>query len=187
MMRPGAKLASYRLLAAALARIRSIEWELVIVGDGPARPEVEAAFAPFPTERVRFVGFQTVSSVAAWLRAGDVYVWPAIDEAFGMAFIEAQACGLPVVAGDGGGVGAVVCSGRTGLLVPVGDAEAFATATCQLLTDAELRRRMAEAAPVYARAEHDLPVAAARIDAVLRSVTGRRALHRGGAIPTAPR
>ena len=188
MMRPGAKLASYRLLAAALARMPLVDWELVIAGDGAARPEVEAAFAPFPPEQVRFVGFQTATSVAAWLRASDVYVWPAIDEAFGMAFIEAQACGLPVVAGDGGGVGAVVCAGRTGLLVPVGDAEAFANATCRLLTDAGLRRQMAEAAPAYARAEHDLPVAAARIDAVLRSVTGQRALQPGtGATPAAPR
>ena len=187
-MRPGAKLASYRLLAAALARIRSIDWELVVVGDGAARTEVEAAFAAFPPAQVRFVGFQTASSVAAWLRASDVYVWPAIDEAFGMAFIEAQACGVPVVAGDGGGVRAVVCSGRTGLLVPVGDAEAFATATWQLLTDAGLRRQMAEAAPVYARAEHDLPVAAARIDAVLRGVTDRGAWRTGiGAIPAAAR
>jgi len=165
-----------------------VDWELVIAGDGVARPEVEAAFAPVPPEQVRFVGFQTASSVAAWLRASDVYVWPAIDEAFGMAFIEAQACGLPVVAGDGGGVGAVVCAGRTGLLVPVGDAEAFANATCRLLTDAGLRRQMAEAAPVYARAEHDLPVAAARIDAVLRSVTDRGALRAGtGVIPAAAR
>jgi len=69
-----------------------VDWELVVVGDGPARPEVEAAFAPFPPEQVRLVGFQAASSVAAWLRASDVYVWPAIDEAFGMAFIEAQAC-----------------------------------------------------------------------------------------------
>jgi glycosyltransferase involved in cell wall biosynthesis len=179
MMRPGAKLASYRLLAAALARVPSVDWELVVVGDGPARREVEAAFAPFPPEQVRFVGFQAASRVAAWLRASDVYVWPAIDEAFGMAFIEAQACGLPVVAGNGGGVGAVVCSGRTGLLVPVGDVAAFAIATDRLLTDAGLRRQLAREAPAYVRAEHDLPIAAARIDAVLRSVTARHPLGVG--------
>jgi glycosyltransferase involved in cell wall biosynthesis len=179
MMRPGAKLASYRLLAAALARLRSIDWVLVVAGDGVARPEVEAAFAPFGPEQVRFVGFQTASQVAAWLRASDIYAWPAIDEAFGMAFIEAQACGLPVVAGNGGGVAAVVCADRTGLLVPVGDVEAFAGAMARLLTDAGLRRRMAAAAPVYARAEHDLPVAAARIDAVLRSAAARGALPVG--------
>jgi glycosyltransferase involved in cell wall biosynthesis len=75
---------------------------------------------------VRFVGFQEPSRVAAWLRASDLFVWPAIDEAFGMAFIEAQACGLPVVAANAGGVGAVVAAGRSGLLVPVGDVEAFA-------------------------------------------------------------
>ena len=86
-----------------------------------------------------------------------------------MAFIEAQACGLPVVAGNAGGVGAVVAAGRTGLLVPVGDAEAFAEATRRLLTDAGLRQRMAREAAAYVRAEHDLPVAAARIDAVLRA------------------
>jgi hypothetical protein len=57
-----------------------------------------------------------------------------------------------------------------------------------LLTDAQLRRRMAEAAPVYARAEHDLPVAAARIDAVLRGVTERGALRAGAdAIPPTAR
>ncbi len=184
MMRPGAKLASYRLLAAALARIPPVVCELVIVGDGPARSEVEAAFAQFDRGQVRFVGFQAASCVAAWLRASDVFVWPAIDEAFGMAFIEAQACGLPVVAGNGGGVGAVVCSGRTGLLVPVGDVEAFAAATGRLLTDARLRQRMAQAAPAYVRAEHDLPIAAARIDAVLRNVSARHALRvRTGAIP----
>ncbi len=173
MMRPGAKLASYRLLAAALARIASSDWELVIVGDGPARAGVEAAFAGFEPHRISMVGFQSASRVAAWLRGSDVFVWPAIDEAFGMAFIEAQACGLPVVAGNGGGVAAVVASGRTGLLVPLGDLEAFAAATRRLLADAGLRRKMAREALAYARAEHDLPVAAARIDAVLTRATAR--------------
>jgi hypothetical protein len=64
MMRPGAKLASFRLLAAALARLRFPAWELVVVGDGPARPEVEAAFAQFDPQQVRLVGFQPASRVA---------------------------------------------------------------------------------------------------------------------------
>ena len=183
MMRPGAKLASYRLLAAALARIPPPAWELVVVGDGPARADVEAAFARFEPGQVRLAGFQAPSRVAAWLRDSDIYLWPAIDEAFGMAFIEAQACGLPVVAGDAGGVGAVVAAGRTGLVVPVGDSEAFAAATRRLLTDAALRERMAREAPAYVRAEHDLPVAAARIDAVLRAATARH-IRRAAAAAT---
>jgi len=170
MMRPGAKLASYRLLADALAQIAFLPWELVIAGDGEARHDVEAAFARFDSGRIRMVGFLNAPTVAAWLRGSDVFVWPAIDEAFGMALIEAQACGLPVVAGNGGGVAGVVASGRTGLLVPVGDAAAFAAAIHRLLKEPELRRRMASEAPAYAKAAHDLPAAASRLDAVLRRV-----------------
>jgi glycosyltransferase involved in cell wall biosynthesis len=103
-----------------------------------------------------------------------------------MAFIEAQACGLPVVAGGAGGVGTVVASGRTGLVVPVGDVEAFAAATQRLLTDAGLRQRMAREAPAYVGAEHGLPVAAARIDAVLRRAAAWHANHgRSAAVPLA--
>jgi glycosyltransferase involved in cell wall biosynthesis len=107
----------------------------------------------------------------AWLRASDLFVWPAVDEAFGMALIEAQACGLPVVAGNSGGVGSVVASGRTGLVVAAGDVDAFAGAVRQLLTDRELRLRMAGEAAAHALSEHDLPTAAARLDALLRRVT----------------
>jgi len=170
MMRPGAKLASYRLLADALAQVAFPSWQLVIVGDGEARRDVEAAFARFDSDRIRMAGFLDAPTLAAWLRASDVFVWPAIDEAFGMALIEAQACGLPVVAGNGGGVAGVVASGRTGLLVPVGDAGALAAAIHRLLTEPELRRRMASEAPGYAKSEHDLPAAASRLDAVLRRV-----------------
>lgn len=175
MMREGAKLASYRLLAAALARVPSPAWELVVVGDGPARPEVEAAFAGIDPRRLRFVGVQSAGGIATLLRASDLFVWPAIDEAFGMAFIEAQACGLPVVGGNSGGVAAVVAAGRTGVLVPAGDAEAFAAATRRLLLDGELRGRMGREAAAYVRARHDLPAAATRIDALLRRVVTERA------------
>jgi glycosyltransferase involved in cell wall biosynthesis len=175
MMRPGAKLASYRLLADALALIASPEWELVLVGDGTARRDVEAAFARFDPAQVRLVGFQDAQAVSSWLRSSDVYVWPAIDEAFGMAFIEAQACGLPVIAGNGGGVASVVAANRTGLLVPLGDAVAFAGAIQSLITREELRRRMAAEAVAYVTAQHDLPAAAARIDAVLRRAVAEHA------------
>ena len=175
MMRPGAKLASYRVLASALARVTPGTWSLVVVGDGPVRAEVEAAFAGFDRECVRFAGAQPADRVAALLRESDLFVWPAIDEAFGMALIEAQACGLPVVAGNAGGVSAVVAAGRTGVLVPVADPDAFAMATERLLRDAALRERMGREALAYVRARHDLPVAASRIDALLRRVVAARA------------
>src|SRR5579885_2121428 len=64
MMRPGDKLASYRLLAAALARLACLPWRLLVIGDGPARPEVEAAFAP-GAERVAWLGALAADEVAA--------------------------------------------------------------------------------------------------------------------------
>jgi glycosyltransferase involved in cell wall biosynthesis len=175
MMRPGAKLASYRLLADALMLVLSGDWELVLIGDGAARGDVEAAFARFEPSQIRFVGFQNPEAIAAWLRSADLYVWPAIDEAFGMAFIEAQACGLPVIAGDGRGVASVVAADRTGLLVPLGDAALFAHAVRTLMADEGRRRRMAADARNYATSQHDLPAAAARIDAVLRRVAAEHA------------
>ena len=70
--------------------------------------------------------------------AADAYLWPAVNEAYGMAFLEAQAAGLPVVAGRSGGVPDVI--GETGILTPAGDRAAFAEAVAGLLDD-ETRRR----------------------------------------------
>lgn len=185
MMRDGAKLASYRLLTAALTRIAAAAWDLVVIGDGPARPDVERAFACFESGRVRFVGARTSDEVAALLCRSDVFVWPAIDEAFGIAFIEAQACGLPVVGGNTNGVAAVIDDGRTGLLVRTGDADAFAAAVSRLLQDAPLRNRMGRDAVAYVRSRHDLPAAAARVDAVLRRAVAEHAsVAPAAAVPT---
>jgi glycosyltransferase involved in cell wall biosynthesis len=174
MMREGAKLASYRLLARALATLDALDWDLVVVGDGPARAAVEVAFAGIARDRIHFAGTLDAAGVAATLRGADVFVWPAVDEAFGMAFIEAQACGLPVVAGNAGGVAAVIDDGRSGLLVAPCDAAAFAAAVRRLVTDAALRAAMAAHAPAYVRAHHDLPVAALQLDGVLRRLVAAR-------------
>src|SRR4030095_1656431 len=97
--------------------------------------------------------------------AADLYLWPAVNEAYGMAFLEAQAAGLPVVAGRTGGVPAVVADGVTGLLAPPGDAPAFAAAVGRLLDDADLRRRFSHAAVARMQERHD-DAAAARALAV---------------------
>ena len=166
MMRPGDKLASYRVLGAALARLADLPWSLDIVGDGPVRPEVEAALAPIGS-RVRYFGECGQTTVRARLAAADLFVWPAINEAFGMALLEAQASGVPVVAGASGGVGAIVEDGVTGRLVPTGDPGAFAEAVRALLGDPEARQRMGAAACDKMRREHDIATAARRLAALL--------------------
>ena len=68
-----------------------------------------------------------------------------------MVFLEAQACGLPVVAFENAGVPEAVQNGKTGLLVPMYAAEPFADAVGRLLKDSQLRRKMGRAAQAYVR------------------------------------
>ena len=168
MMRPGDKLASYRLLAEALQGLRGSAWQLLVAGDGPARAEVEAALGAVPPDRVRWLGEVTAEALPALYAACDLLVWPAIHEAYGMALLEAQAAGLPVVAGRGAGVAQLVVDGQTGRLTEAGDAAAFAQAVAGLLAAPGTRARMAAAAQARVAAEHGLSAAAARLDAVLR-------------------
>jgi glycosyltransferase involved in cell wall biosynthesis len=174
MMRPGDKLASYRVLGSALGQLLDLPWSLEVIGDGPARAEVEAALAPLG-DRVRYAGALAEPAIAARLSEADIFVWPAINEAFGMALLEAQASGLPVVAGNSGGVGDIVADGETGLLAPPGDADAFAAALRTLLADPERRAQFGAAARAKIARAHDLPAAAARLGDIIATLTRVRA------------
>lgn len=174
MMRDGAKLASYRVLADALGRLGDLDWQLVIVGDGPARAEVEASMAALPLDRVHRLGALRPRALPALYAAADLYLWPAVHEAFGMVFLEAQAAGLPVVAGRERGVPELVRDGESGLLVPPRDGPAFAAAVRMLLRDGPRRAAMAQRAREVAAA-HDIGPAAARLDSLLWQVV---AAHR---------
>ncbi|MDY0882025.1 glycosyltransferase family 4 protein [Dongia soli] len=167
MMRPGDKLASYRQLATALPAIHQRDWHLVIIGDGPARPEIERLFAPFPG-RVTMVGAKAPEDLPGYYAAADLLVWPAVNEAFGMALLEAQACGLPVLAGAVGGVPAILRDSETGWLAPADDPAAFgallnrvlgldlATAGCRARQYIEARHDIAGAARILDRTWRDL-------------------------------
>ena len=169
MMRTRDKLESYRVLAEALLRIKDHKWQAVLVGDGPARPEVEALMAPLGA-RVRFAGAVAHGDLPALYAASDLYLWPAINEAYGMAFLEAQAAGLAVVAGRTGGVPAVVADGTTGVLTPIGDAAAFASAVARLLDAPDERARLAAGAAARVAAHHDERAAARALAVALRSL-----------------
>jgi len=174
MMRPGDKLASYCVLGTALASLLDLPWTLDVIGDGPARSEVAAALAPLG-DRVKYSGALGEAEIAARLAAADLFVWPAINEAFGMALLEAQASGLPVVAGNSGGVGDIVADSATGLLVPPGDATAFAEAVRALLSGPARCAQFGAAARDKVRREHDLPAAAARLADIIATLTRARA------------
>jgi glycosyltransferase involved in cell wall biosynthesis len=172
MMRPGDKLASYRVLGAALSRLMERPWRLLVVGDGRAAGEVAAALDPLG-DRVARLGALGPCALTEALAAADLCVWPAINEAFGMALLEAQAAGLPVVAGRTGGVPDIVEDGATGLLVPIGDAAAFAASVAALLDDPARRRAMGEAARRCVAERHSVEGAAAALGTALAGLARR--------------
>jgi glycosyltransferase involved in cell wall biosynthesis len=175
MMRAGDKHASYRLLADALGRLEARPWRLLIAGDGPLRDEI---LALFPADRTDWRGQVATEEIASVYGEGDVFVWPAINEAFGMALLEAQAAGLPVVAGASGGVPDIVRDGETGLVVGEGEAGAFAHAVARLLDAPDLRRRLGRAAADHIRARHDLPAGRRALAALLdAAITGHAKQH----------
>ena len=140
------------LLRAFAGLLQDADWQaagldgrLLIVGDGPLRAELEALAGRLGiAQRTEFVGAVAHAEVPAWLHRLDIYAAPSrLDsESFGVAVIEAGACGLPVVVSDVGGLPEVVLDGQTGLVVPRDDAPALQSALKRLALDPALRRRL---------------------------------------------
>jgi len=179
MMRHGAKRRSYGVLAAALARLVDRPWTLEVIGDGPARGEIEAELRAAVGGRVRFLGrIDERAARDAVVAGATALLWPAVDEAYGMALLEAQAVGVPVVAGDGHGVPDVVAQGESGLLAPVGDAAAFAAAVRRLRDDRDRAAALGTTARRRMRERHSVEAAAATLGEALVLARGVRGARR---------
>lgn len=166
MMRPGDKLRSYQRLGAALQRLPGDDWQLLVVGDGTAQDQVSDALAAIEGKAI-LAGALPSTQLPEIYEACDLYLWPGVGEAYGMAYLEAQAAGLPVVAGNERGVPDVVCQEETGLLTTPGDDAAFAAAIRRLLDDAGLRHRLSERARAFVNGERTVASAADAIGAAL--------------------
>jgi N-acetyl-alpha-D-glucosaminyl L-malate synthase BshA len=118
---------------------------LVFIGDGPERPRIAAEVAARGlSAEVEFLGEQL--DFVSVLQAADVFVLPSFTESFGLSALEALSSGVPVVASRAGGLPEVVRDGEDGFLLPVGDVEGMAAAVGRILDDAEIARRMGDAA-----------------------------------------
>src|SRR5262245_49491736 len=173
MMRNGDKLASFRVLGAALDQLRDRSWQLLVVGDGPARAAVEATLASLGRARIHYAGRRLAEELPQFYAPADLLVWPAVNEAYGMVLLEAQAAGVPVVAGATGGVPTVVAGDRTGLLTVPGDASDFALAVRTLLDDPARRQKMGETAKELIAEEHDIGTAARILDRAVHDAANR--------------
>lgn len=173
MMRSGDKLESYAELGGALAKLPpDLSWTLDIIGDGPERKTVEALFSEFNPSRIIWHGQKEPVEIAAILSNSALYVWPGHGEAYGLAYLEAQAAGLPVIAEHTAGVPEVVQHGKTGLLTPANDADAYAIAIEHLLRNESERHAMALNARHFVKDDRSLANASQRLNTILLSYTG---------------
>lgn len=118
---------------------------LLLVGDGPDRVPAEHLARELGVyEHIRFLGKQ--EPVEEILSIADVFLMPSGSETFGLAALEAMACGVPVVSTDIGGLPELVEDNVSGFLRPLGNIDALTEATSRLLKDEELHTRMAEGA-----------------------------------------
>jgi phosphatidylinositol alpha-1,6-mannosyltransferase len=138
------------------------EAALVIVGGGPAEPHLRALAAAAPAGSVVFTGQVDEDELPAHYALGDVFAMPCRTrlagmevEGWGNVFIEAAACGRPVVVGNSGGARESLVDGETGVLVDGRDGDAVAAAVGELLADPERARRMGEAGRARVERDHD--------------------------------
>jgi rhamnosyl/mannosyltransferase len=140
----------YKGLDVLLRAVCKVMGHLMVVGRGPERKALEAMADQLGiSSRVSFLGEISESDLRILRHACDVFTLPSIDrcEAFGIAQLEAMACGKPVVSSDlATGVRFVNQHGVTGLLVPPGDPDALADGLNRLLDDPELRARLGRSA-----------------------------------------
>lgn len=142
---------------------------LLVVGDGPYRPQVEALLRSSPiAERVRLLGER--EDIPDLLAAADLFLLASHKEGLPRAIIEAMMVGLPVVATQVGGVPELVEHGRTGFLIPPGDPQALAQAVQSLLENPTLARRMGGAGQQKALREFTLDQMCARTYRVYQEV-----------------
>jgi glycosyltransferase involved in cell wall biosynthesis len=124
----------------------SLRW--IIVGEGPEREPLAALAAELGLEdRVELRGALPPSEAVAAGRSAGVFILPSVDEAFGVAYVEAMAGGVPAVGSRGeGGPEEIAAAGGGILLVPPGDPEALAASLAELFDEPRWRRELSEAA-----------------------------------------
>lgn len=155
-----------RTLLEAFVRVRERfpAASLRVVGGGPELPALRDRAAELRLEgAVAFLGeVPQDESVRREYLAADLFCLPSLQEGFGIAFLEAMAAGLPIVATRAAAIPEVVPDGEAGLLVPPRDPECLAEALVRVLGDADLRRRLGEAGRRRV-VRYDWPVVAAEL------------------------
>jgi glycosyltransferase involved in cell wall biosynthesis len=175
------------LEAARALRARGVgRFSLLLVGDGPQRPQLEAYAAAYLPGQVVFAGAVPHSEVPAYYNCMDVLVLPSRttrswQEQFGRVLLEAQACGVPVVGSDSGAIPRCI-EMTAGLVFPEGDVGRLAEALERLLRDPAQRQDLARRGRERVLASFAVEAVAARLYDICRAAWDRWRSRRQGAV-----
>jgi glycosyltransferase involved in cell wall biosynthesis len=165
------------LLVQALGRLPDRAWECVLAGSTERDPafaqavRVEAARLGI-ADRVRLAGECASEELEALYQGASLFVLPSWYEGYGMAFTEAMAHGLPIIATTGGAIPHTLPS-QAAWLIPAGDVDALAAALVRLLDEPQLRQDLAEGALAHARTLPDWHQASAAFAAAVNALVAR--------------
>jgi len=173
MMRPGAKMESYRILSEALKLLNDRKWSLVIAGTGPGFDEVKSMFAWDKQDRVNLIGEVKPEEIFHLIDHADLLTWPGYREAYGMVYLEAASRGCPVAALDNTGVPLVVENHRSGLLASPPDAASYSKILSKLIEDRQLLDSLAKGALDFFNQERSGSQTAAQLKAIIDPVLKR--------------
>jgi glycosyltransferase involved in cell wall biosynthesis len=151
---------------------------LIAGGRTPYSLEIEGLIRTLPAQwrdQVTLVSDFSEAEKAVLLAACDVFVLPSGYESFGIAFLEAWACGKPVIGARVGAIPSVIDEGRDGLLAPYAEPAGLAYAIQQLLADPRRRAEMGQAGQRKVLREYTWPIVADRIRAVYIDAIARHA------------
>ncbi len=168
----------YKGLHILLAAMRELDATLVVVGEGPEGPRLQALAAELNVaDRVHFAGRVSDEDLPSYYQAADIFVLPSHlrAEAFGIVLLEAMAAGLPLVTTElGTGTSAVNHHGHTGFVVPPDDPHALARALKVLLADQHLREHLGQHGRQRVLQEYTAPLMVERTMAVYREALAAR-------------
>jgi len=175
MMRHGVKAKGLQWVIKTCADLvaRGRDLKLVVAGDGPRRGEMEALAGSLLKDRVRFVGMVDREALSGVFSAGDLFAFPGLEESVGMVYIEAQRCGLPVVATDDEGAPYVIDHGQSGIVTSVSRTE-FTEGVDRLVTDVEFRKQLGAQAIDYAEQSHSADTNYREMERIMEIIVNER-------------
>ncbi len=167
----------HAVLFRALAQLKHLPWRLRCAGsdalDSATAAQLRTLIGELGlTNRIEWLGELDADALAVRYQQADVFVLPSWYEGYGMALAEALARGLPIISTTAGAIPDTVPA-DAGLLVPPGDAAALADALVRVLTESELRQRLAAGARAARRTLPDWPSVCAQFAATLDALSAR--------------